>query len=63
LSYGEEAEEVQREGGFSEYGEVESNYLLVKGSVPGATKRLVRLRTALRKDENPGTPEITHIEK
>jgi large subunit ribosomal protein L3 len=63
LSFGEHPEDVQREGGFSEYGEVESNYLLLKGSVPGPTNRLVRLRTALRKDENPGQPEITHIEK
>ncbi|MFB6209785.1 MAG: 50S ribosomal protein L3 [Candidatus Nanohaloarchaea archaeon] len=62
LDYGD-AEEVQREGGFKNYGEIESNYILVKGSVPGATKRLVRLRTALRKDEKPGKPEITHINR
>jgi len=63
LSHGEEPEEVQKEGGFKNYGEVKSNYILIKGSVPGASKRLVRLRTALRNDENPGTPEITHINK
>lgn len=62
LDFGE-AEEVQREGGFKNYGEVKSNYILVKGSVPGAEERLVRLRTALRTDENPGEPEITHINK
>ena len=58
-----DAEEVQRDGGFKNYGEVESNYILIKGSVPGATKRLIRLRTAIRNDENPGEPEITHINK
>lgn len=58
-----DAQEVQKDGGFKNYGEVRSNYILVKGSVPGSTKRLVRLRTALRKDENPGKPEVTHIEK
>ncbi len=63
IGQGEDPEDVQREGGFKNYGEVESNYILVKGSVPGATKRLVRLRTALRKDEKPGTPEITHINR
>lgn len=62
LGYGE-AEEIQRDGGFKNYGEVKSNYILVKGSVPGPSKRLVRLRTALRKDGKPGEPEITHIEK
>jgi large subunit ribosomal protein L3 len=63
LSHGEDPEEVQRDGGFKNYGEVESEYLLVKGSVPGPAKRLVRLRTALRTDENPGQPEITHIQR
>lgn len=62
LDHGD-AEEVQSNGGFKNYGEVKSNYILVKGSVPGPAERLVRLRTALRKDENPGQPEITHIEK
>lgn len=62
LDHGE-AEDVQRDGGFKNYGEVKSNYILVKGSVPGAEERLVRLRTALRTDENPGEPEITHINK
>lgn len=60
LGYGE-PEDVQQDGGFKNYGELESNYIFVKGSVPGATKRLVRLRTALRKDGKPGTPEITHV--
>ncbi|MBY6294274.1 50S ribosomal protein L3 [Nanohaloarchaea archaeon H01] len=63
LSHGEDSEEIQRDGGFKNYGEVKSNYILVKGSVPGAAERLVRLRTALRTDENPGKPEITHINK
>ena len=63
LAHGEDTEEIQRDGGFKNYGEVQSNYILVKGSVPGPSERLVRLRTALRTDENPGTPEITHIEK
>lgn len=63
LEYGEESERVQKEGGFKGYGEVNSNYILVKGSVPGPSKRMVRLRTALRNDEKPGKPEITHINK
>ncbi|WEL19210.1 50S ribosomal protein L3 [Candidatus Nanohalococcus occultus] len=63
LSHGEDGQEVQKEGGFTNYGELKSEYILIKGSVPGATKRLIRLRTALRKDENPGQPEITHIER
>jgi len=63
LGFGEDPEDVQREGGFKNYGEVKSNYILIKGSVPGPSERLVRLRTALRNDENPGKPNITHINK
>ncbi len=63
IDHGEDPEEVQREGGFKNYGEVNSNYIIIKGSVPGPEKRLVRLRTALRKDKNPGEPEITHIDR
>lgn len=63
LDFGEDPEDVQREGGFKNYGEVQSNYILIKGSVPGPSERLVRLRTALRKDEKPGKPNITHINK
>jgi large subunit ribosomal protein L3 len=63
LKHGEDPEEVQKEGGFKNYGEVQSNYILIKGSVPGPSQRLVRLRTAVRKDENSGKPNITHINK
>ncbi|WP_414837818.1 50S ribosomal protein L3 [Candidatus Nanosalina sp. VS9-1] len=63
LQHGDDPEEVQREGGFKNYGEVKSNYIIVKGSVPGPSKRLVRLRTAMRKDGKPGNPEVTYVEK
>ncbi len=63
LDFDDDVERVQREGGFKNYGEVQSEYILIKGSVPGPAKRLVRLRTALRKDENLGEPNITHINK
>ena len=63
LGFGEDPEDVQRDGGFKNYGEVKSNYILIKGSVPGPSERLVRLRTALREDENPGEVNITHINK
>lgn len=63
LTQGDDPEDVQREGGFKGYGEVNSNYILVKGSVPGPSERLVRLRTALRTDKNLGPAEITHINK
>lgn len=43
-----EAEAINPEGGFVKYGVVKSNYVLLKGSVPGPSKRLVLLRKAVR---------------
>ncbi len=43
---------VNPEGGFLHYGNVKSSYILVKGSVAGTAKRLVRLTHAIRKNKN-----------
>ena len=59
---GDDPERAQRDGGYKHYGELESGYILVKGSVPGTTKRLVRVRQPIRKDENPGQVEVTHVD-
>jgi len=50
------------DGGFVNYGEVSSSYMLVKGSVPGPKQRLVRTRDAVRpKDEAAYDPEIRYV--
>jgi large subunit ribosomal protein L3 len=62
LKIGEKGEEVTPTGGFLNYGEVNGEYLLIKGSVPGPKKRLVRLRPGIRsKIKNVGVPQISHI--
>lgn len=43
-----DGEEITPKSGFIRYGVIRSNYLLVEGSVPGAKKRLVLLRPAIR---------------
>ena len=48
LKIGDKGEEVTPKGGFISYGEVRGNYLMVHGSVPGPSKRLVRLREPIR---------------
>ena len=49
-------------GGFLHYGEVNSDYILVKGSVPGPAKRLIRFRDATRGSDKELTPyEITYV--
>lgn len=45
-------------GGFLRYGLVKGDYVLISGSVPGAKKRLVMLRKALRNKSQPLPFEI-----
>ncbi|MDY6780079.1 MAG: 50S ribosomal protein L3, partial [Halobacteria archaeon] len=62
LSVDEEGTDATPEGGFINFGEVSSSYVLVKGSVPGPEKRLVRTRHAIRpKREGTYDPEIRYV--
>lgn len=51
IKIGENADEINPAGGFLHYGLVRSNYVLIKGSIPGPAKRLVRIRSATRMGE------------
>lgn len=48
LKISEDPEEINPEGGFLRYGEVDSTFSLVHGSLPGPSKRPIALRHALR---------------
>ncbi len=48
LQIGENGADITPAGGFPHYGEVRNQYLLMHGSIPGPSKRLVRLRDAVR---------------
>lgn len=50
MMIGDDPKKVNPKGGFVRYGEVKSQYLLVKGSIPGPKKRLIRMKVALRPD-------------
>jgi len=55
-------EEVTPDGGFVNYGEVDGDYTLVKGSVPGPQQRLVRFRPAVRPADSPRLdPELRYV--
>jgi large subunit ribosomal protein L3 len=55
-------EEVNPRGGFVNFGPVKSDYVMLRGSVPGPKKRLVIMRKAIRKNNLPSVPpEISHI--
>ncbi len=48
LKIGTNGADVTPKGGFLRYGPVKGTYLIVNGSVPGPTKRLIRLRAPAR---------------
>jgi len=48
IKVGNDGSEVTPKGGFVRYGEISSDYIIVKGSVPGTPNRLVLLRAAVR---------------
>ncbi|HEY9247002.1 MAG TPA: 50S ribosomal protein L3 [Candidatus Methanoperedens sp.] len=62
MQIGKESKNVVPEGGFLNYGAIRNDYLIIKGSIPGPTKRLVRLRPAIRsrKQQLP-TPELKYL--
>ena len=62
LRIGEDASEINPDGGFIHYGEVRNQWVMVHGSVPGSTKRLVRFRDPVRfKGEAVGDVEISYV--
>ncbi|HID19771.1 MAG TPA: 50S ribosomal protein L3 [Methanophagales archaeon] len=63
LKIGENGEEITPKGGFLKYGSVKNDYILLKGSVPGPKKRLIRLSHAIRPYTKSGVPDIIYISK
>jgi large subunit ribosomal protein L3 len=61
IDFGNE-DDVTVDGGFPNYGEVEADYALIKGSLPGPEGRLVRFRPAVRPSESPRLdPEVRYV--
>lgn len=59
---GEDGENVTPKEGFHRYGEVNGDFLLLKGSVMGAKKRLIKFRKGVRESRYPKEePKITYI--
>jgi large subunit ribosomal protein L3 len=61
VKIGDNGEEITPDGGFVKYGVVRNDYILVKGSVPGPKKRLVRISHAIRAHPKLGIPKIIYI--
>ncbi|UCG68338.1 MAG: 50S ribosomal protein L3, partial [Thermoplasmata archaeon] len=62
LKIGDKGEEISPNGGFVRYGVVKNEYVVIHGSIPGPTKRLVRFRDPVRfHGVKVEKPEITYI--
>jgi len=51
-------DEVNKPGGFHKYGVVKNTVVMLSGSVPGTTKRLVKIRVSARKAEAKAEPPV-----
>jgi large subunit ribosomal protein L3 len=63
LKIGENGAEITPNGGFIKYGIVTNDYVLLKGSVPGPKKRLVRMNHSIRAHPKLTMPEIVLISR
>ncbi len=59
-----EVEQINKKGGFSNYGFVKNDYILIDGSVPGSAKRIVRLRHSMNyAGAAVKEPKVTYVSK
>ncbi|MBX7076287.1 MAG: 50S ribosomal protein L3 [Methanobacteriaceae archaeon] len=62
ISDASDVDAINPDGGFIKYGLVKNDYILIKGSVPGPSKRLIILRKAMRpKKTDDNAPQINYI--
>ncbi len=61
MKVGNNVDEINPKGGFPYYGFVRNGYVLVKGSVPGPVKRLIRIRLGTRAPEKVQEPKLTYV--
>lgn len=59
----DEADKVNRKEGFKNYGIIKNDYIMLKGSVPGVAKRIVRIKQAVRPTKKSVPIKITYIDK
>lgn len=56
-----DADSINVKGGFINYGVVKNDFVVIDGSIPGPSKRLVRFRKALRATHAKKVPQINYI--
>lgn len=55
-----EGSDINQSAGLLHYGQVRTKYVIIKGSVPGAKKRMIKLRRALRKPNAKREMKVTY---
>lgn len=58
---GSDNERINPKSGFKNYGFVNGEYLLVKGSIAGPAKRLIKIRKSVRETGYPEAPQVTYL--
>ena len=62
LRIGSDSEDVNPKGGFLKYGTIGNGFVILKGTVPGSVKRLIRMRPAIRPPTvSKSIPEISYV--
>lgn len=61
LKIGDKPEEINPSSGFPNYGFVANDYVVVRGSVPGPVKRLIKLRLAVRFSGEAKEPQLSFV--
>lgn len=61
LKIGSNPDEINPKSGFENYGFVKNDYIVVKGSIPGPVKRLVKVRTAARMQGVQTEPQVVFV--
>jgi len=64
IKIGEDGKEITPKSGFTRYGIIKENYIILEGSVPGPRKRLIMLRATVRPPKiHLPPPEVKEILK
>jgi large subunit ribosomal protein L3 len=61
LKISENIDEINPNGGFPHYGFVKNDFVVIKGSVPGPTKRLVKMRVSARDNGAFKEAKVTYL--
>lgn len=61
VKIGEDPKEVSPSSGFLNYGNVKSQYVMIKGSIPGVSRRLVIMRAPARVKRIEPPPKIEYL--